>query len=190
MNKMTTVAQNEQALRILRKHGIEPNVGFIMFEPDSSADDLRTNFEFLTRNDLLKNLAVTANVLYHHQILLQGTKAFRALEKEGRIVAAGDSSYEGTTLFRNRQVAVLANIMRQVTNSLFASMDQIWSGRVEEPPCAAIGYGKLNRLLVALFEEGLHALESGHPLRGQDATAIVRSAVTSMAEVMKVDLGF
>ena len=36
MNKMTTVAQNENALRILRKHGIEPNVGFIMFEPDSS----------------------------------------------------------------------------------------------------------------------------------------------------------
>ena len=30
MNKMTTVAQNENALRILRKHGIEPNVGFIM----------------------------------------------------------------------------------------------------------------------------------------------------------------
>ena len=104
----------------------------------------------LTRNDLLKNLAVTANVLYHHQILLQGTKASGPLRRK---VA---SSLPGTLptkarRFRNRQVAVLANIMRQVTNSLFASMDQIWSGRVEEPPCAAIGYGKLNRLLVALF---------------------------------------
>ena len=145
MNKMTTVAQNERALRILRKHGVEPNVGFIMFEPDSSPGDLRTNFEFLKRNDLLKNLAVTANVLYHHQILLQGTAAFKALEKEGRLVVAGDSPYEGTTCFRNREVAALANIMRRVTNSLFSSMDGIWSGRMPEPPNAGIGYGKLNR---------------------------------------------
>ena len=57
MNKMTTVAQNENALRILRKNGIEPSVGFIMFEPDSSLQDVRVNLEFLKRNDLLKRLS-------------------------------------------------------------------------------------------------------------------------------------
>ena len=190
MNKMTTVAQNERALRILRKHDIEPNVGFIMFEPDSSPRDLRTNFEFLRRNDLLRNLAVTANVLYHHQILLQGTAAFRALEKEGRLVAAGDSPYEGTTCFRNREVAALANIMRRVTNSLFSSMDGIWSGRMPEPPNAGIGYEKLNRLLVAVFEQGLHALESGKPLTDEDATAIAGETIRSMNEIMRARLGF
>jgi hypothetical protein len=86
-------------------------------------------------------------------------------------------------------VAVLANIMRQVTNSLFSSMDRIWSGRVPEPLNAAIGYEKLNRVLVALFEEGLHALESGHPLTDEDAFAVVRDARTSMVEIMKADLG-
>jgi len=190
MNKMTTVAQNERALKVLRKHGIEPNVGFIMFEPDSSVGDLRTNFEFLKRNDLLKNLAVTANVLYHHQILLQGTQAFRALENEGRLAASGDSPYEGTTCFRNREVALLASIMRRVTNSLFASMDRIWSGRMPEPPNAAMGYERLNRLLVTLFEQGLHTLESGKPLTEEDGTAIVGEIVRSMAEIMRAHLGF
>jgi 5-methoxy-6-methylbenzimidazole methyltransferase len=66
MIKMTTVAQNEKALRVLRSHGVVPNVGFIMFEPDSRLEDVRINFDFLKRNDLLKNLPVTANVLYHH----------------------------------------------------------------------------------------------------------------------------
>ena len=82
---MTTVAQNERALEILRMHGIEPNVGFIMFEPDSNLEDIRTNFEFLKRNHLLENLAITANVLYHHQIILMGTTAFQQLKSEGRL---------------------------------------------------------------------------------------------------------
>jgi hypothetical protein len=161
-----------------------------MFEPDSSLDDLRTNFEFLKRNDLLKNLAVTANVLYHHQILLQGTQAFRALEKEGRLVVAKDSPYEGTTCFRNREAAVLANIMRRVTNRLFSSMDRIWSGRMPEPPNGAIGYEKLNRVLVTLFEQGLHTLESGEPLTDEDASAIVGETVRSMDEILRAHLGF
>jgi len=76
LNKMTTVEENERALRVLRQYGIEPNLGFIMFEPDSSLADIRINFEFLQRNSLLEDLAITANVLYHPLIILQGTKAY------------------------------------------------------------------------------------------------------------------
>ena len=46
-NKMTTVALNERAVSILRKHSIEPNIGFIMFEPYSSLHDIRSNLKFL-----------------------------------------------------------------------------------------------------------------------------------------------
>ncbi len=160
MNKMTTVAQNEQALRILRKHGIEPNVGFIMFEPDSTLDDIRKNIEFLKRNELLRNLAVTVNVLYHHQIILEGTEAYHALKKEGRLVT-GQASYEGTAYFKYPAVASLADIMRRITNTLFSRMDGIWSGHMIEPPGAGTAYEKVNALLVRVFEENLHALESG-----------------------------
>jgi anaerobic magnesium-protoporphyrin IX monomethyl ester cyclase len=179
MNKMTTVAQNEQALRILRRHGIEPNVGFIMFEPDSTLDDIRTNFEFLRRNELLRNLAVTANVLYHHQIILEGTEAYRALKKEGRLVT-GPAGYEGTAYLRIPEVASLAEIMRRLTNALFSRMDGIWSGHMIEPPGAGTAYTKVNRLIEKVFEESLKALESGEMFSEEQVSSIVSAAENEM----------
>jgi radical SAM superfamily enzyme YgiQ (UPF0313 family) len=184
MNKMTTVAQNEEALRILRKHGIEPNVGFIMFEPDSTLQDVRTNFEFLRRNSLLRNLAVTANVLYHHQIILEGTEAYHALKKEGRLVA-GDGAYEGTTYFKIPEVATLADIMRRITNLLFSYMDGIWSGQIIEPSGAGAGYEKVNHLLVKVFEESLKALEGGERYNVNEVSSIVSETEKEMSKTLR-----
>jgi hypothetical protein len=163
---MTTVAQNEQALEILRRHGIEPNVGFIMFEPDSDIDDIRCNFEFLKRNRLLENLAITANVLYHHQIILMGTTAFEQLKSEGRLQNV-NSFYEGTTPYQDAGVAALADLMRRLTNVVFDRMDGIWSGRVKEPGDAQERYSKINQILVNRFESALSFLESGQFLTSE-----------------------
>ncbi len=184
MNKMTTVAQNERALGILRKHGVEPNVGFIMFEPDSSPADIRVNLEFLKRNDLLRNLPVTANVLYHHQIILEGTQAYHHLRKEGRIDTPS-SSYEGTAYFKDPAVATLADMMRQVTNILFSCMEGIWSGRVIEPPGSRERYARANRLLVELFENSLSALEKGERLSREEVTSLVQGAGREIAGILK-----
>lgn len=167
MNKMTTVAQNEEAIRVLRKHGIEPNIGFIMFEPDATLEDIRVNFEFLKRNDLLKNLPITANVLYHHQIILKGTPAYQKMRQEKRLIIGNDSAYEGATTFTDRKVAVLANIMRNVTNFLFSRMADIWGGKVTEPKEAGQKYAKINQLLVTVFEENLNLLQSGQEITDQ-----------------------
>ncbi len=161
MNKMTTVAENEEALRILRKYDIEPNVGFIMFEPDSTIEDLRTNFEFLKRNDLLKNLPVTANVLYHHQIILGGTAAYHELKNTGRLELSASSAYEGTAYFQNAAVAELAAIMREITNFLFSVMDGIWSGKTISPPGSQAKHQAVNQMLVDIFEQSLSTLEQG-----------------------------
>lgn len=172
MNKMTTVAQNEEAVRVLRKHGIEPNIGFIMFEPDAALEDIRDNFEFLKRNDLLKNLPITANVLYHHQIILKGTPTYKKMSQEGRLVVQHDSAYEGATTFTNGQVAVLANIMRHVTNFLFNRMAGIWGGKVAEPKDARQKYTKINQLLVNVFEENLKLLLSGQQITNEQVSLI------------------
>ena len=42
--KYTTVEDNKSAIYTLRKYGIEPNYGFIMFEPDSALADVRAEF--------------------------------------------------------------------------------------------------------------------------------------------------
>jgi anaerobic magnesium-protoporphyrin IX monomethyl ester cyclase len=185
MNKMTTVAQNERALGILRKHGIEPNVGFIMFEPDSTVEDIRINFEFLRRNELLKNLSVTANVLYHHQIILEGTEAYHHLRKEGRLETRPSSSYEGTAYFRVPEVAALADIMRQVTNILFACMEGVWSGKIIGPPGAGEKYSKVNRLLVKVFDDSLRALESGERFDGAQIASVVRETEKEITGILE-----
>jgi radical SAM superfamily enzyme YgiQ (UPF0313 family) len=185
LNKMTTVAQNEEAIRILRKHGIEPNVGFIMFEPDASLEDLRCNLEFLKRNDLLRNLSVTANVLCHHQIILEGTEAYRRLKEKGRLIPAGGSSYEGAAYFENRQVAALAGIMRRITNKLFSSLDDLWSGRTDEPICPEGTFAALNHLLTAVFEDHLTALQAGETLSEEEISAIVRGAEKEIENTVK-----
>ena len=174
INKMTTVAQNENAIRILRKHGIEPSVGFIMFEPDSSLEDVRVNFEFLRRNDLVKNLSITANVLYHHLIVLKGTKAHRDLQAAGRLEVQA-STYESIVALTDPKVAVLAMIMRQTTNFLFDSMSGIWGGKVTEPENAQERYAKINALLVNLFENSLMTLEAGGQLTEEQIEILVKT---------------
>ncbi len=183
LNKMTTVAQNELALEILRKYGIEPNIGFIMFEPDSSLEDIRTNFQFLKRNHLLDNLAVTANVLYHHQIILMGTTAFRQLKSEGRLRNV-NSFYEGTTPYRDDRVAALADLMRGLTNVVFDRMDGIWSERAQKI-VSIERYGKINRLLVNRFAEALSLLESGQMLRGELRQEQVRKDAAQIDQILK-----
>lgn len=175
LNKMTTVAQNEQALEILRKYGIEPNVGFIMFEPDSSMEDIRTNYEFLERNDLLKNLAITANVLYHPQIILQGTRAYQKLQEQGRLVLKS-TTYEGSAFFSDPQVELLAGAIGKVTNHLFIKMDRIWSGRDPEPQDAPQKYDALNSILVKFFTNTLESLELGRSFNPKEADCLVSDA--------------
>lgn len=182
MNKMTTVQQNETALQILRRHGIEPNVGFIMFEPDSSLPDIRSNFEFLRRNSLLKNLPVTANVLYHHQIVLKGTPAYQALAAKGTLITPFPGAYEGTAAFNSAEVGALASIMRQITNFLFECMSDIWSGRIIDGFDPHERYAKVNEHLVGVFDAALRTLESGETLSRDEIDSIVRDTTNEITQ--------
>lgn len=183
INKMTTVAQNERAIRILRKYGIEPSIGFIMFEPDSSLEDIRVNFEFLKRNDLVKDLAITANVLYHHLIVLKGTKAHQDLQRAGRLEVQS-SAYESTVALADPKVAVLALIMRKITNFLFDSMAGIWGGKVAEPENAQERYSKINGLLVNLFENTLVSLEGGGQFTDEQVETLVKAAGKEISGIL------
>ncbi|TAN45180.1 MAG: radical SAM protein [Nitrospirae bacterium] len=186
MNKMTTVEQNEQALRTLRKHGIEPNVGFIMFEPDSSLEDVRTNFEFLKRNNLLNNLPVTANVLYHHQIILEGTQAYSELAGGGRLNLLNDTGYEGSAYFKAGSVSCLSGIMRRITNHLFQKMDGVWSGRVIAPPDSGRLYEDVNNLLVRTFDDALCGLEAEGTFSAVQEDEIVERTNRQISEMLAV----
>ena len=114
--------QNRRALRILRAHGIEPNVGFIMFEPGSSLADVRVNLDFLEEERLLERLAVTANVLCHQQIVLRPTPAYRRRSAAGPLVVSPHDRYEGTVPYRHSEVAFLAETMAEACRHVFAGV--------------------------------------------------------------------
>ncbi len=167
LNKHTTVEQNRRALRILRSYGVEPNVGFIMFEPDSSLDDVRVNLAFLREERLLDRLAVTANVLYHQQILLRPTPAYRAALAAGRLVVSPHNPYEGTMPYLHPEVAFLAETMAEVCRHVFSGLPlEVWvgdntGGAGGDRSAATDRLVGLNRSLVGLFERLLDGLAGG-----------------------------
>ncbi len=179
LNKHTTVEQNRRALRILRAYGIEPNVGFIMFEPESSLNDVRVNLAFLEEEHLLERLSVTANVLYHQQILLRPTPAYRAALAEGRLEVSPSNPYEGAVPYRHPRVAFLAETMAECCRHIFAGLPQdLWLGDGEDDHRLLV----LNRSLVGLFRRLLDGLADGSlsPASGLAAEVVaeVRDWVT------------
>lgn len=169
LNKHTSVDQNRRALRILRSYGIEPSVGFIMFEPDSSLADVRVNLAFLEEEKLLSRLSMTANVLYHQQIMLAGTPAFRSARREGRLVASPHNPYEGSIPYRHPEVEFLAETMAEACRHVFAGLPQdVWLNtsdctvptRDGVTPSVS-GLAALNECLVTTFRELLGGLEDG-----------------------------
>ncbi|UYO61669.1 B12-binding domain-containing radical SAM protein [Acetobacterium wieringae] len=159
LNKLTTVADNENALRILRKYGIEPSVGFIMFEPDSTLEDLKVNYDFLKQNALLDKLEISVNVLYHHMIILQGSASYKALQEQERLNISPHSTYEADTDYQNPQVAMLAGMMRDMTNHIFSYMKDTWELSVKKDPVILEKYRLVNQLLIQTFDDYLCLLK-------------------------------
>ncbi len=160
LKKHTTVEDNERALRVLREAGIEPSVGFIMFEPDSTIEDLKINLDFLKRNHLLDTLEISVNVLYHHQIILAGSSSYQDLLAAGRLNISDHSVYEANTDYVHANVATLAHMMRDITNHIFDYMQDTWMLSVQKEPKTVKQYNAINTLLVTAFEEGLELLEN------------------------------
>lgn len=185
LNKRTTVAQNEAAVRILRNYGIEPNIGFIMFEPDSNLEDIRSNFEFLQRNHLLRNPAITANVLYHNQIVLRGTAAYHRLYRAGRLLVKSSAAYEGTPIFSSPEVESLAELMRSITNHVFLNMSDIWSGKAKQTEEISRKTAMLNKYLVETFEANLHDLEIGKRLSREEMPDLINDAKHKLDSILR-----
>ena len=100
--KFTTVEDNKKAINILRRYGIEPNYGFIMFEPDSTLADVRSNFEFLKEMEMLNSPSITAHLLHHKQTIFKGTFDY------GKRNNGTKPGYERACEFKDKAVGVLS----------------------------------------------------------------------------------
>ena len=81
LNKRTTVAQNRQALEVLHEVGMLADFGLIMFDPESTVEDIRANLDFL--RDM--GGEGQAPLSFGRMEVYAGTPILDKLQSEGRL---------------------------------------------------------------------------------------------------------
>ncbi len=156
LNKGASIHFAESAIQICRNAGIEPEVGFLMFVPDSTLEDLKYNFEFLQKNNLLDRLERTANLLSHRQLVLMGTSGYRMFEKQGRLKKTGVLGFEGDVSYLDDRVKWISDIMIHASLFVLQNMEKpdspIYWRLCENVGERSIEFVKTNDYLVELFK--------------------------------------
>ena len=152
LSKHTNITQNEQAIAIVREAGLEPEIGFIMFDAASTLDDLAQNLDFLRRTGLLGQLGRTANLLCHDHIAFKGTAGYEKSLAQGRLAPQGLFGFEGRLLYEDDRVGWLAGLMKSLCQFLLREMGDPRSAiywKLEE--VGAEPYQTVNDQLVEIF---------------------------------------
>ena len=160
--KCTTVQENKNAINILRKYDIEPNYGFIMFEPDSTLADVRENFEFLKEMEMLNLPSITAHLLHHKQTIFKGTLDYA--KKNSGLESASEIMYECTYKFSDKSVKALSE---EINTFCLQSLKDIFRNRdIDNKDFDSCTYDEndqfskqMNEKLVEHFETTLSCFE-------------------------------
>ncbi len=161
--KGTSQEVNHRAIELLRYFGIEPNLGFIMFEPHSRIEDIRTNFEFLKGTRLLRSPAVTAHLLSHKQTLFVGTEDYRKCRdgagSEG--LSLRQDGYELHYDFEDPGVQSFYEVANKLCQGVLSIL-----GPEDFQSCCAPSHGqedllKINKTLITAYERILRVYEDG-----------------------------
>ncbi len=84
LNKHTTVAQNRHALQTLHRVGMLADFGLIIFDPDSTVDDIRANLDFLHE----MGGKGQAPLSFGRMEVYAGTPIQARLQQEGRLTGS------------------------------------------------------------------------------------------------------
>lgn len=126
INKRITREQIIRAVRAVQNSGISLSAGFIMFEPDSTLDELYANYSMLEELGLLSHHDQTINMLYHSQIVLYGSKAWHRFDKENRLLLNERLPFEACYRFKHDNVARVCNAMRLLSSEYFIRIDRLY----------------------------------------------------------------
>jgi hypothetical protein len=124
IGKRINTEQIRRAVGIVRECGIELNLGFIMFEPDATLAELAENYNFLETLELLNHHELTANLLYHNQIVLHGSAAWERFGHEGRLLMDERLPFEASYRFRDERVGLVCAAMGRLTAAYFSAMSK------------------------------------------------------------------
>ncbi len=122
--KDITVEENRQAIDILKKNDIKIKVDFIMFDPQTSIEDLRKNIK------LLKGFGIVpfffddfARIMLYSQLsLYPGTLYYEKMRKAGKLKG---SIFTPRYEFENKEVANIYNFVRPFIGKLYNKIRNI-----------------------------------------------------------------
>ena len=186
--KHTTVDENKNAIQLLRDYGIEPTFGFIMFEPESTMESVRNNFEFLQETGIMTTPAVTAHLLHHRQTIFAGTSDYQAMIHE---VTGADTSFTNYEIFyriKDPKVEAFSEIISHVCKIALSLLPKTFtcenntSGAGNESNLL----NTLNNALVTIFEKTLSDFETNVILDNPDS---VRETSLKLAHELEIIIG-
>jgi anaerobic magnesium-protoporphyrin IX monomethyl ester cyclase len=159
--KFTTVEDNKKAINILRRYKIKPNYGFIIFEPDSTLEDVRGNYEFLKGMKMLSSPGITAHLLYHRQTVFKGTPGYENLKDVSK--SACRFNYEYVYNFKDERVEALAENIKFFCSKILKDLSKNRDSKTESNSCFYDENDsfskKLNEKLIEHFEKTLSSFE-------------------------------
>lgn len=151
--KGSSLSVSERAIELCRAAGIEPEIGFLMFVPDSTVADLHHNLSFLQKNGLLDRLDRTANLLSHSQIVLLGTSGYRRFKEQGRLKATGMFGFEGEVDFHDKGVKWISELVVYACHIVLREMEKEDSPIHWQLSQVSAVHRAINAHLVNLFSE-------------------------------------
>lgn len=166
VGKRITTGQIRSAVCAVRESGMELNLGFIMFEPDSTLAELEENYTFLDGLELLDRHELTANLLYHNQIVLHGSAAWQRFDREGRLLLDEKLPFEARYRFRDERVGLVCAAMGRLSSSYFSALDRLRMGH-----SAVADGGAVNELLKDAFRSLCRAARNLPPHQVADVEA-------------------
>lgn len=186
--KHTTVEENKQAIQLLRDFGIEPTFGFIMFEPNSTLEGVRNNFEFLQEMGIMTTPAVTAHLLHHRQTIFEGTPDYLSMIHQA---ACTDTSFKNYELFykiKDPKVEAFSEIISNVCRAALSSLPKTFTC---ETYASKTGFESnlfdtLNNTLITLFAKTLSDFDANRNLDNPDA---IRDASQKLAHEVETVFG-
>jgi hypothetical protein len=155
MRKGVRAGTNARAVGMLRDLGIRVSLGFIMFDPDSTLEEVRESFEFLKDNGLLDTPCVTGHLLHHRARVLKGTPLFQSVCSRPGSDAGSFSGYECTYRIRDERADLLARSVEPILRyalSLVGTEQECGKGKDAR-------LARVNQVMIDFFESALSLLE-------------------------------
>ena len=185
--KHTTVDENKNAIQLLRDYGIEPTFGFIMFEPNSTMESVRNNFEFLQEMGIMTTPAITAHLLHHRQTIFAGTPDYQMMH-ESTSMDTSFTNYEIFYRIKDPKVEAFSEIISHVCKIALSLLPKTFTC---ENNTSSVGnesnlLNTLNNAMVTIFEKTLSDFETNVNLDNPDA---MRETSLKLAHELEIIIG-